>query len=82
MRTEPWGAGASGYMKGEKKQNRHGGHRLRVAPRKPSELGAEFSWTLHTRRCDCIKNPKEGHLGGSVVEQLPSAQVVISESWD
>ena len=23
-----------------------------------------------------------GHLGGSVIEHLPLAQVVISESWD
>ena len=25
---------------------------------------------------------KKGHLGGSVVEHLPVAQVVILESWD
>ena len=29
-----------------------------------------------------IKNTQEGDLGGSVVEHLPSAQVVILGSWD
>ena len=30
----------------------------------------------HIERC------QEGHLGGSVVERLPSAEVVIPGSWD
>ena len=29
-----------------------------------------------------IKDRLEGHLGGSVVERLPLAQVVIPGSWD
>ena len=29
-----------------------------------------------------LKFGREGHLGGSVVEHLPSAQVVTPESWD
>ena len=29
-----------------------------------------------------IKSKKQGHLGGSVVKHLPSAQVVIPGSWD
>ena len=29
-----------------------------------------------------IKKNNEGHLGGSVVERLPLAQVVIPGSWD
>ena len=29
-----------------------------------------------------LKNKKEGHLGGSVVEDLPLVQVVILGSWD
>ena len=28
-----------------------------------------------------FQDEKEGHLGGSVVEHLPSAQVVILGSW-
>ena len=31
---------------------------------------------------DDNKKTKEGPLGGSVVERLPLAQVVISGSWD
>ena len=30
----------------------------------------------------CSKIPLLGHLGGSVVERLPSAQSVIPTSWD
>ena len=30
----------------------------------------------------CFKTSKQGHLGGSVVERLPSAQGVIPGSWD
>ena len=29
-----------------------------------------------------LRTLPEGHLGGSVVERLPSAQVVIPGSWD
>ena len=30
----------------------------------------------------CVEIEVEGHLGGSVVEHLPLAQVVIPECWD
>ena len=30
----------------------------------------------------CEKSSQKGHLGGSVVERLPLAQVVIPGSWD
>ena len=56
-----------------------------------AKTGSEMSFTAlsrslssrTSRKGNHIKNgPSLGHLGGSVVERLPSAQGVIPESWD
>ena len=41
----------------------------------------EYMWWPHQARSN-FKTSKQGHLGGSVVEHLPLAQVMILESWD
>ena len=41
----------------------------------------KFTHTVRTQRCMNTKG-KEGDLGGSVVEHLPSAQGVTLGSWD
>ena len=46
--------------------------------RLPRVYKGEKKWTGQ----DPIKCPTEGHLGGSVGEHLPLAQVVIPGSWD
>ena len=37
---------------------------------------------VYGNMCDPLRNAIQGHLGGSVVERLPLAQVVILGSWD
>ena len=48
-----------------------------------AEMQSSIGFGFHTRIGGTdIKTDRQGHLGGSVVEHLPLAQVVIPGSWD
>ena len=53
-----------------------------MGPRAPNPLSSPIPLFLVELGESVYRKGAEGHLGGSVVEHLPSAQVVILWSWD